>query len=86
MQYFRQLSRSFVMLSLLTFILSIGFSGIALADEKATEEKAPMAEETAPAAEETAPAAEETAPAAEETAPAAEETAPAAEETAPPAK
>ena len=76
MQYFRKLSQSFVMLSLLTFILAIGFSGIALADEKATEEKAPMAEETAPAAEETAPAAEETAPAAEETAPAAEETAP----------
>ncbi len=78
MQYFRKLSRSFVMLSLLTFTLAIGFSGIALADEKATEEKAPMAEEKAPAAEETAPAAEETAPAAEETAPAAEETAPAA--------
>ena len=79
MQYFRQLSRSFVLLSLLTFMLLVGFSGMALAEEKATEEKAPMAEETAPAAEETAPAAEETAPAAEETAPAAEEKAPAAE-------
>ena len=79
MQYFRKLSRSFVMLSLLTFTLAIGFSGIALADEKATEEKAPMAEEKAPAAEETAPPAEETAPAAEETAPAAEEKAPPAE-------
>ncbi len=84
MRYFRQLSQSFVMLGLLTFILAIGFSGIALADEKAAEEKAPAAaEETAPAAaEETAPAAaEETAPAAaEETAPAAaEEKAPAAE-------
>ena len=74
MRYFRQLSRSFVMLSLLTFMLAIGFSGIALADEKATEEKAPMAEETAPRrpAEETAPPAEETAPAAEEKAPPAE--------------
>ena len=50
MQYFRQLSRSFVMLGLLTFILAIGFSGITLADEKAAEEKAPAAEEKAPAA------------------------------------
>ncbi len=58
MQYFRQLSRSFVMLGLLTFVLAIGFSGITLADEKAAEEKAPAAEETAPPAEKKAPAAE----------------------------
>ena len=58
MQYFRQLSRSFVMLSLLTFMLLVGFSGMALAEEKATEETAPAAEETAPPAEKKAPAAE----------------------------
>ena len=41
MQYFRQLSRSFVLLSLLTFMLLVGFSGMALAEEKAAEETAP---------------------------------------------
>ncbi len=50
MRYIHQLSRSYVMLGLLTFVLVVGFSGIALADEKAAEEKAPAAEEKAPAA------------------------------------
>ena len=72
MQYFRQLSRSFVMLSLLTLMLLVGFSGMALADEQPAKETAPPAEETAPPAEETAPPAEETAPPAEEKAPPAE--------------
>ena len=40
MQYIHQLTRSFVMVSLLAFILVIGFSGIALADEKPAETKA----------------------------------------------
>ena len=50
MQHIHQLTRSCVMLSLLTFVLAVGFSGMALADEKAAEEKAPAAEEKAPAA------------------------------------
>ena len=40
MKYFHQLTRSFIALSLLAFVLAIGFSGIALADEKAAETKA----------------------------------------------
>lgn len=40
MQYIHQLTRSFVMLSLLAFMLVVGFSGITLADEKAAETKA----------------------------------------------
>ena len=66
MEYFRQLTRSSLMLGLLVFMFVIGFSGMAIADKEAAEEKAPAAEEKAPAAEEKAPAAEEKAPAAEE--------------------
>lgn len=40
MQYICQLSRSLVIVSLLAFMLVIGFSGLALADEKAAETKA----------------------------------------------
>lgn len=40
MQYIQRLTRSFVVLGLLAFVLGIGFSGIALADEKAAETKA----------------------------------------------
>ena len=39
MQYIR-FTRSFIMLSLLAFVLVIGFSGIALADDKPAETKA----------------------------------------------
>ena len=40
MLYIHRFTRSFIMLSLLTFVLVIGFSGLALADEKAAETKA----------------------------------------------
>ena len=40
MQDIHRFTRSFVMLSLLAFVLAIGFSGIALADEKPTETNA----------------------------------------------
>lgn len=40
MPYFHQLTRSFLILGLLAFALAVGFSGIALADEKAAETKA----------------------------------------------
>ena len=40
MQYIHRFTRSFIMLSLLAFVLVIGFSGLALADEKAAETKA----------------------------------------------
>ena len=48
MQRFSQLSRSYVTLSLLTFMLVVGFSGMVLADEKQDETGAmaePMAEQ-----------------------------------------
>ena len=63
MQYIHQLTRSCVILGLLAFALVVGFSGMALADEKAAEEKAPMAEEKG---EEKAKADEGQAPVAEE--------------------
>lgn len=40
MQYIHRFTRSFIMLSLLAFVLVVGFSGLALADEKAAESKA----------------------------------------------
>lgn len=40
MQRFYQLSRSYVTLSLLTFMLVVGFSGMALADEKHSDDGA----------------------------------------------
>ena len=40
MQHIHQLTRSCVMLGLLAFVLVTGFSGMALADEKAAETKA----------------------------------------------
>ena len=40
MQYIHQLTRSCVILGLLAFALVVGFSGMALADEKAAETKA----------------------------------------------
>ena len=40
MQYIHQLTRSCIILGLLAFALAVGFSGIALADEKAAETKA----------------------------------------------
>ena len=40
MHFIHQLTRSFVVLGLLAFALVVGFSGIALADEKAAETKA----------------------------------------------
>ena len=40
MQYIQLLTRSLVILGLLAFVLVVGFSGIALADEKAAEPKA----------------------------------------------
>lgn len=41
MQYFHQLTRSSMMLGLLIFMFVIGFSGMAIADKQAAEEKAP---------------------------------------------
>lgn len=40
MQYIHQLTRFCVILGLLAFALAVGFSGMALADEKAAETKA----------------------------------------------
>ena len=40
MQYIHQITRSFLILGLLAFALAVGFSGMALADEKAAETKA----------------------------------------------
>lgn len=40
MQYIHQLTRSCIILGLLAFALAVGFSGMALADEKAAETKA----------------------------------------------
>ena len=40
MHFIHQLTRSFVILGLLAFALVVGFSGIALADEKPAETKA----------------------------------------------
>ena len=37
MQYIHQLTRSYMILGLLAFALAFGFSGMALADEKAAE-------------------------------------------------
>ena len=44
MQRFYQLSRSYVTLSLLTFMLVVGFSGMALADEKHSDDGAMAAQ------------------------------------------
>ena len=40
MQFIHQLTRSCIILGLLAFALVVGFSGMALADEKAAETKA----------------------------------------------
>lgn len=40
MQYIHQFTRSCIILGLLAFALVVGFSGMALADEKAAETKA----------------------------------------------
>ena len=40
MQYIHRFTRSFIMLSLLAFVLIVGFAGLASADEKAAETKA----------------------------------------------
>ncbi len=44
MQRFSQLSRSYVTLSLLTFMLVVGFSGMVLADEKHSDDGAMAAQ------------------------------------------
>lgn len=44
MQHFSQLSRSYVTLSLLTFMLVVGFSGMVLADEKHSDDGAMAAQ------------------------------------------
>ncbi len=40
MRYMHRISRSFVMLGLLAFVLVLGFSGMSMADDKAAETKA----------------------------------------------
>ena len=40
MRYIHRISRSFVMLGLLAFVLVFGFSGMSMADDKAAETKA----------------------------------------------
>lgn len=73
MQSFHQLTRSFVMLGLLIFMLVIGFSGMAFADKQHADEKAAAADEKAAAGDEKAAAGDEKAPAGDEKAPTADE-------------